>query len=298
MAEPSVGTQFDLYIDFEKSEGSASRVFHASAGLIDAFTKFDVALSGMVSIDIQSALVLDDVQGGSIRSKLRNVIFDIPDDALRDGEWRKILGHFLIKGKYVLCKWLEDNPKIDSIEQVKQVHDLLFIAAEETHALRLPFYRPIAFDDLLEATKRIDAATRHLLPSDSVKFLSIAGDATLQNEPHLGVDAATDILIERIDRVERTDQFKVKKPDFLGKSQWSIKIDGLSQYADFEDLTWLTRFQAGDEVLVPGDSLLAKLVMDVFYDYNGKEVRREYKIVEVIDIVERPIAHQAQLDLD
>ena len=298
MMEATEGMQFDLYIDFEKGLGSASRVFHASAGLIDAFTRFDAALSGMVSTEIHSTITLEDVQGGSIRSSLRSIIIDIPDEALRDGEWKKVLGHFLIKGKYILCKWLEENPKIESIDQVKKVHELLLIAAEETQVLSLPFYRPMAFDDLLDVTKEIDTATRHLLPGDKAKFQSPIGDATFQIAPHLSDEAAESILIERIDRIEIVDQFKVKKPDFLGRSQWSIRIDGHSQHADFDDISWLTKFQAGDEVLVPGDSLHAKLMVDVFYDYNGREVNKEYRIVEVIRIVPRPIAHQSQLDFD
>src|SRR5690606_39765163 len=99
--------------------GSPSLVFHSMGELIDAFSQLDQVLAGIVAEGSRAEIVLDEVTGGSIRSKLRSVIADIPDDALKDGEWKKVLGHFLVRGKHVLLEWLKENPEITQLEQVR-----------------------------------------------------------------------------------------------------------------------------------------------------------------------------------
>ena len=65
---------FQIYIDFVKSEGDPSRVFHSMAELIEAFEQIDLNLAGMFGGSTATQLVLDDLEAGSLRSWLRNII--------------------------------------------------------------------------------------------------------------------------------------------------------------------------------------------------------------------------------
>ncbi|QKQ25339.1 hypothetical protein [Candidatus Reidiella endopervernicosa] len=98
---------FELYLDFKPADGDPSRVFHAMADVIDSMQSPDSDLARIISPYYQPTLVLDDVVSGSIKAKIRDIVKDIPDDALKESSIRNIIGHFLHKAKYKILKWCE-----------------------------------------------------------------------------------------------------------------------------------------------------------------------------------------------
>ncbi|AKU51671.1 hypothetical protein VB145_14015 [Xanthomonas arboricola] len=292
--EETKGTEdFDLYIDFVEGRGSPSRVFHSMGELIDAFAQLDQVLAGIVAEGSRAEIVLDEVTGGSIRSKLRSIIADIPDDALKDGEWKKVLGHFLVRGKHVLLEWLRENPEITRLEQVRDLQDQLGVEAERTGARLLPMYRPVDLRTLLSVIAEIDRSVLLLDPRDTVRYESPYGQVAISHTQHVHDELIRDLLTREV--ISATDEriVKVKKPDFLGRSQWVLKYAGHSINANLDDIPWLTAYQAGEIDVKPGDSLRVVMQEEVYYGYSMEVIHATYTVVEVREVIRPAMPYQS-----
>lgn len=284
---------FDLYIDFEKGEGSASRVFHSMGELIDTFVQLDQVLAGIVSEGSRTTIVLDGVTGGSIRSTLRSILEEIPDEALKDGDWKKVLGHFLVRGKHVLLSWLQENPKIRHVEQIRKLQEQLEAEAVRTGARLLPMYRPADPQTLLSVIAEIDRSVSLLDPRDTVRYESIYGHVAIPHVKHVDDELIRELLTREVIETHDERIVKVKKPDFLGRSQWLLKYAGHSISATVEDIPWLVDYQSGDIDLKPGDSLRVLMHESVFYGYNMEVIHISHTVLKVFEVLRAPDPQQS-----
>lgn len=281
---------FSLYIDYRKSEGEPSRVFHAMGELIDNFAELDQQLIGIIAEPVGTELVLDDVEAGSLRSKLRNLILEIPDEALGKLEYKEIVGHFLVKAKYLVANWLSENKQVTSLEQVQDLQRQLIATAEETGIKQLPVYAPIDTRRLLSCINSIDQSISYLDSRDVVRYESPYGNVEIPHAAHLSDTIIQEILTKEVLISDDIRIVKVKKPDYLGRSQWVLKYAGHNINASIDHTGWLLSFQAGDVDLMPGDSLRVLMHEEVAYGYNMEVVHVSYSIREVIEVIKpRPV---------
>ena len=94
-------SEFCIKIDFEKGVGSPSRVFRAMSDLIETMQAIDVSLVQSIDAKIEPILLLEDVETGSVKAWLRQVINSVDDDSLKKGDWKGVVGNYLLKGKYI-----------------------------------------------------------------------------------------------------------------------------------------------------------------------------------------------------
>lgn len=288
-------SHFDIYIDYVKGDGDPSRVFHAMGDLIDTFAQLDQTLAGVISEAPETELVLEDVQAASLKSRLRNIIGGVPDEALKDGDWKKLLGHFLIQAKYLVCYWLKENPQITSLDQVQTLQDRIQQAAELTQARYLPIYRPIDNKNLLGVIAEIDRSISLLDPRDVVRYESPYGNIVLPHTQHVHEDLIRQLLTKQIYVSDDERIVKVKKPDFLGRSQWVLKYAGHSIYATIDHIEWLNDFQSGRIDVKPGDSLRVLMHEEVFYGHNMEVVHVTHSVREVIVVLRPSLPHQPRI---
>lgn len=81
----------EIRIEFERGVGDPSRVFRAMAGLIEATESLDSHLALSVGANVRTSLLLQDVEAASLKAKLKTVIEELPDEALKAGEVKKSL---------------------------------------------------------------------------------------------------------------------------------------------------------------------------------------------------------------
>src|SRR5690625_5654411 len=146
---------FEIKIDFAPGEGDPTRVFKAMSGLVDAISAFDSHMANSFDVLIDASLVLDSVDPGSIKAKFRDIIAGIPDEQVKEGDWRKVIGVYLIRAKYQLLKWLDGTTKISHRDDIRQLEGSLLRAAEETGLKRLPAYNPPQINLLLSVVHAI-----------------------------------------------------------------------------------------------------------------------------------------------
>jgi hypothetical protein len=109
--EPPDGADFGIKIAFLKNTGNPRRVFDAASLLIAGFEQLDETITISVDSKIESVLLLEDIEAGSITIWLKNILKAIPDEGLKDLEWKKAVGTYLVKAKYVALQWLDLVPK-------------------------------------------------------------------------------------------------------------------------------------------------------------------------------------------
>ncbi len=283
-----IDSKFEIYIDFKPSEGDPSRVFHAMADLVDSLKELDTELASMVSISFKPELYLEEIEGGSVRAWFHAVIEDIPDEALKEGNFKKILGHFLLKAKYKILKWTEEKEKIEHIQEIKELEDELLTLAEETDIKQLPAYKPMETERLLSHINSINNSLTPLIEEDKVSYISSEGTTGINSNLAISNEIIVELLTSEIIETNGVRILKVKKPDFLGQSKWILRYQGHQIEAKISDLKWLNSYQGRQEELQPGDSIKANLKEIISYGHDGEIVHTIYEVTEVEEVINAP----------
>jgi hypothetical protein len=100
---------FAFEVDFKRGEGSASRVFLAINDFIRACEHIDAELVRTIDNNIETVLLLEDIEAGSIKVWLRNALSAADDDALKTLDWKPAVGKYLVRAKYAVIRWLDDG---------------------------------------------------------------------------------------------------------------------------------------------------------------------------------------------
>jgi hypothetical protein len=289
-------SDFAVEIDFEPETGyDPARVFKSMSQLIDAFRNIDMHLVSSINSSIEPILMLEDIEAGSLRTWLRNRLDLLPgDDVLKDGDWKKVVGYYLVKCKHIIVRFIEGKATITTQSDVRSLEAELLAAAKETQALRIPAYEPIKRRDLLEGIQEVSRALAHLEGSDGASLITTDGKTGFNLDFRITDQTIEDLTVEENLSHEEEMILKVKKPDFLGESKWEF-IYERSIEVKIEDSEWLIKFQNGEEPISPGDSLRAKVHVDVKYGYNREIVSRDYRITKVIRILHRAKPEQKLL---
>ncbi|MDR3578660.1 MAG: hypothetical protein P4L44_01715 [Oryzomonas sp.] len=291
-------SDFYVQIDFQKGTENPERVFQAMSDLIHTFRHIDQDLSSSIATTIQSKLILQDIEAGSIRARLRSILESIDDEGLKELNWKKVVGSYLVKGKYTILKFLEERDKIDNRQQIEDLRESLVNLAEEADIKKFPFYNPIPEARLIKDLQYLGNALAPLLDSDTVKFSGDSEIILINKGFMVSPDAMEDILTERVLTGQYEVFLKVKKPDYLGQSMWEFKHEGKLVPAKILDVMWVQKFQNKEIQLGPGDSIRALVEVKVNYDKYGDVISSHYTVLEVKEIIPLPKSVQQSLRLD
>lgn len=276
---------FAFEIDFVRGEGSPSRVFLAINDFIRGCARLDKELAHAIDNHIETVLVLEDIQTGSIKVWLRNALRATDDDALKTLDWKPQVGKYLVRAKYVVLRWLEnDGTAPKSLPALaREIQEI----ATETDVKYLPDYQPPSPKALLDAARDFQGAKNQLLPGDRVTYIPRDGKP-------LEMNLSTRWDIESIEAmaVKETVKFPVapmilavKKPDYLGDSKWELRHGKKSISAKIEDVTWLKRFQNREVDVRPGDALRCDVQIEHLYGHDNELLTDKYTILQVNDVL-------------
>ncbi|MBN9601916.1 MAG: hypothetical protein J0G33_03185 [Afipia felis] len=281
---PGMEEEFSFTIDFEKGKGDPRRIFNAGSLLIDAFESIDDALTPVVDSKIKSSIVLDDVEAGSLKVWLRNTLQRVPDEALKDLEWKKAVGHYLIVAKYKILEFCDDE-SASAIGSLKKLEGELRQLGKASDIRHLPDYAPIHEGRLLASLDRIQNAKRSLGPNDRL----IIGSSARNYEVDL---TKTWLPSEIIPTSQTTETFgdgqiilTIRKPDLLGGAMWQFSHGRNSISAPIRDDEWLNQFHNREIALYSGDSLRCDVRFTYVYDQDGVLIEQRTEIIKVLDVI-------------
>jgi hypothetical protein len=286
---------FCLEVTFEKGHGDASRVFRALAELIEACQRVDSDLIQAVDARIRPILLLEDVDAGSVRTWLKTMLETVDDEALRDLDWRRVIGRYLVKVKYFLIDFIGSHTTVSNKEEIAELKQRVFEAAQETGLQDIPIYQPVPDADLIQHLSRLAQATKALDEGDTVRYVAPGMEASFNLSFSVSPEAIEDLLTRETITSRQEMILKVRKPDYLGEAMWEFRFAGKSLSAKIDDKQWLRSFHARKIDVRPGDALRVNAEVEVRYDHAGDVLGVRHTILQVLEVITQDDAGQPRL---
>ena len=285
---------FAFCIDFKRGEGSASRVFSATHEFIKACEHFDRKLITSIDANIETVMVLEDIEAGSLKTWLRNVLTSTDDQALKDLDWKRLAGKYLVDAKYCVLNWInkeEDEPR-DLVSLSREIKDL----ATETDVRHIPDYTPISPGDLINAVKDFETVKESLLEEDKASFITLDREVEMKLSIKLDIESIEALAVKETQTYPMSSIILIiKKPDYLGSSMWELRHGQKPISAKIEDMEWLQDFQSRKVNVRPGDALRCSARHEISYGYDNELVREKFYIEKVHNVEENQYQRQPAL---
>lgn len=276
---------FCIAIDFKKGSAAPSRVFRAMSDLIDACHEFDLDLIQSIDSNIKPVTLLEDIEAGSVKAWLRYVLEDADDEALKNLEWKPIVGKYLVRAKYFVIDFLKDKTEISDRKQLEELEQGIKQLAIDTDVRHIPAYAPVPKQKLIKHIDRITAATTYLTDDDRLIYQTVDDEVSFNLKFRVVPESIED-LITKEEIITRTEMIlRVKKPDYLGESRWELKHEGKTIPAKIVDVGWLKSFQRRQVDIRPGDSIRGKIDIITKYGYDMNVVSIKFNVIEVIEVI-------------
>ena len=298
MPEPESSLLPDLtviQIDYEPRTPDPGRVFRSMAALIEAFHDLDRDLARAVTVSVEPEVLLERVEAGSIRAVLRTVLRQIDDDAIRNLDWKPLIGQYLVAGKHKLLKWLDGRHAVQTRAEVVDLQRELVALAPHSVEDRLLPPADVPLNRLLADIERISVGVVELRPDDSAYYVSASEVTRVETAIRLTSDEIELILTQETVTSDSELVLLVKKPDYLGQSRWEFRLGEHPIEAKMLDEPWLERFRSGHVVLRPGDALRALVRTQISRGFEGNVVAIRYEVLQVREIISGGTEEQEQL---
>jgi hypothetical protein len=287
---------FCIEMEYKKESEKPSRVFRSMTELIDSFQEIDKNLVTSIDINIEPILLLEDIETGSIKVWLRNLLKLIPDDAAYQMDWKPIVGQYLVMAKKAMVNFLEKKTTISNVDEIKPLENEIYELAEKTKVRWLPTYNRIPPRQLLEGMQKISQSLAHLTEGDKANYI-------VPNEPIAEFNLTFYIAPESIDELlaketltsENEMILKVKKPDYLSESMWDMRHGSGIIQVRILDKEWLDEFQNRKVNVRPGDSIRAKVQISNKYDSDSELVSTHYDAIKILEVIPMPNHEQSGL---
>ncbi len=290
---------FAIYIDFDKSIEKPQRIFQALDGLISAFERLDKTLAMSIDPSIEPVLLLEDIEAGSIKIWLKDKLKATEDQALYELDWKPMVGRYLLAAKYAFIEWVNDEEERGRTGSLSDLRKRILQLAHETEVRRIPAYGVPSASDLLESTKDVARALSPLNPHDKVRYISSAGESDFNVSLAWDKLDINDLAVrETISSPPSPMILAVKRPDYLGASQWEFRHGKRSIRGKIDDQEWLERFQSRQVDVRPGDALRCQVRHEVSYGYDNEVVSETYVVVSVEQVLENEFKQSDLFDDD
>ncbi len=287
-AMPAPDSDIELKIDFRENESSSARVFEIAAELIRALEDIDNVLVATVDSEISTSLILEDVQKSSLKIFLKNVLKQLDDQALKDLDWKPLVGQYLVKAKYITLRWLDRELAEDQPAGIEDLTAQIEALAKQADFRHVPGYAPINPVRLAQSLDAVQRAKGKFLPGegltitlDKTQYVVNLQETWLPSE-RMGDLRTAQELSNTVDMV-----LVIRKPDMLGKSQWQFRHGKKNFSSAIKDQEWLDEFYRGHHPLSPGDALRVRVRHDHKYDEAGELIEKSETIIKVLGVIKK-----------
>jgi hypothetical protein len=274
---------FAFYIDYKRSTGSASRVFAATHDFIKACERLDRELLESIDTNIETVMVLEDIEAKSLKTFLKNVLTATDDQALKDLDWKPAVGKYLVRAKYAVLRWVDKD---------EMPHDLATLGREikriasETDVKYIPDYRAPSPESLVNAIRDFQGVKDHFIEGDRVQIITPEETHEMNLTMRWDIDSLESLAVkETIAFPPAPMILAVKKPDYLGDSKWQLRHGKRNIDAKIEHKEWLKEFQSRAVDIRPGDSLKCEVKIEHLYGHDNELINERYTVTKVIDVL-------------
>jgi hypothetical protein len=256
------------------------------SSIIEELNKFDKNLCKTISSKVEVDTILEDVEKGSIRIILANILRSIDDEGLAACDVKKIFGKYLTDARYLMLKFLDDNKSdINNSSKLIQLQNDIFELSNTDKNIVLPVFNKISTNDLLENIDGINKAASNLCSTDKMRFNFDNKTVSAEFNEKFSLETFEDILTANNFVTENEMILKVKKPDYLGDSKWEFRHGKNSIPAKITDIEWLKKFQNREIDIRPKDAIKCKVKITTKYDSDNEPITTIYEINKVIEVI-------------
>lgn len=281
---------FIVYLDFVPGKSSPQRLLAALHDHLEAMEAFDRKLASCLSPGAKVVMTLENAKEGSIFLFIKTALESLDDDALKQGEFKKVVGAYLVKAKAKALDYLNTRQGIGGKHELQQLSSDLRGLAEETKVRQMAGYRSFPPHELAESLAELAKSLEGIKPGERIGMFSDQGNVLFDKPmPSIPPEAIMAIARERVLGNEVTLILMVRRPDFLGEAQWEFRHQKKKLLAKIADQAWLDRFHAGEISIAPGDALQCRVYEEYTYADDG-EVVSEYRVIRRVESV---IRHQS-----
>jgi hypothetical protein len=278
-------SSFEIKLEFDKNTENPSRLFFSFAEMIDSVNNLDIVIAKTVNTSISSKIVLDDVEKGSIIAKLWNELVISEEGKIETLEPQENIKEYIEESRKATINFISSNKS--SVEDLEILNkEIIEIANKNKISETFNYAEP----DLIELAKSINSindATNELNENEGFILTN-----SFDNPSEIIKNGSPKIDIELVEKSLTKEElvnnyetfYKIKKPDFLGDSQWEFKHGNKNIKVKILHQEWLDKFHKGDEIVLPGDSLRVKIKQTNKYNINGYLISEKIEIVEVLEI--------------
>lgn len=285
---------FGYKIDFARYTEDPGRVFRAMLGLIEFSKATDNTLIKYLDVEIESTLVLENIEQGSFIVWLKNIFNSADNNPKINFE---SISSYLVKAKRDIIEFISNRDTINNNSEFLELQEKLKLLAQESDTNSLGIYTPPNEKDLLSSIDKFQAANSELKKADKLYYLTQNSNYPVNRNFSLSEESQENLLFKEVIENELTMILKVKKPDYLGESKWVFKHEKRTIEAKVADLQWLQSFRKGDVLIFPGAAIKAIVKIISKYDFSGELISSQYAIKEVIEIIPPPPSPGTQLSL-
>ena len=281
-------TPLSVRVEYVPGESDPRKILQCCVDSINALTSLDDSLAQCISSKVTTRIKLDGFKEGSWITKM-NKIFFIDDDILNidpniSAERAEI---FVNQSRETILKAVnESGTRLDGSELLSIIEKVNDIAKVLNVSDAIGFTSPNPIE-VARAINEVSDCSLELMEGENIQISSkdnpdIQCDyIELPRNKKVDIDDVVDKL--KIREIENTNDMilVIKKPDFLGDSQWEFKKGKETITAKIEDEKWLNRFKNGLVVIIPNDALHVDLYEKAIFDKNGMMLSVKRSIIQV-----------------
>ncbi|NAX00025.1 hypothetical protein [Vibrio sp. V23_P3S9T160] len=271
-------SSFEIRLDYKPSTGNPERVFLAMAAYVTAFENLTFTVGKSIDADLNFTYELSGVQIGSLKSiikctsglkKVANALTSIP---------------LYIANSMVDLDSVENEDVIDSaakgVESELHAHG----AVEFPNQVNIDRYQ------FAKDLKSLCKASELLADGETIDICTPQVNNVTYLNTRVKFDKEVDDLFVADSReIKKNETLLVKKPVFLGDSQWDFKSveRNVSFSAPIEHKEWLGRYQNCElGHLDPGDALIAYVCYQAVRLKGSKTyTHKQHRILHVERVV-------------
>lgn len=248
-----------------------------------------------IDANIEPIMLLEDVEAGSLKIWLRNVLKATDDQALKEVDWKPQVGRYLVRAKYLVLDFVNQRIEVSDANRLAQLRQDLVKLAEETDVRHLPGYAPASASDLITSVTDFSTAKSRLLKRDSIRLISDEREESFNMEIEWTPEDMKGLFVkETIKHPPMNMILLIKKPDYIGSSQWEFRHGRARVLARVGHVEWLKRFQNQQIDVRPGDALRCMVEQEIQYGYDNEVIGEIFTITGVSEVLEN---RAQQLDL-
>ncbi|RYY58169.1 MAG: hypothetical protein EOO05_17265 [Chitinophagaceae bacterium] len=296
--ETTAESRFEINLLF-RNEKNAAEAFTQLLGFYEVFTEFDRLLLRNIFPTIVSEYSLEDIEFGSLKTSLAQVLKGMPDELVDNAELRNAINTLLVKSRYRLIKKLSDEKEITTRSQIEtltgEINEEITRIGEQFAVMVTQvnsYFILNAVDDLVKYLN-------NLREKELLEYKSQAGNTFIAKGITINKPKILGELGQRTIVNETTELLKIKKVDMLSSQpKWDFLQGKRPLKARMLDLEWLDAFHHREVVIKPEDALMVTLKTTHTYNPNFDDKKTDYEVVKVGSVISPEVETTVQLRID